>query len=450
MDNHDEHIDEIFRSRFEGLKDHSIDPASQWDKLEAGLSGRSESHIGGESLSSGITSGWAVAASVSVLIASSVIFSGDTTDQIVFDDGAIEPNTIALEPPIDEASERNTVLFEVDKSDESALSSAGKMKSSDQSTLLANDISIKDGASSSTNGSDGGQAGSDLVVASVSPAGNLAGASSSVNSSRNNTSVIDLNDLSPMKSLGLGYASNEALVDQEATEYRAPKGERWVKRPFVMARAGLRSGLGDNNTARPNDLFINGFAGVGFGYRISESVSIQSEIIYTRRSGQNIERKKQHDISQLLSFVGNTYNATAQSSEVPDNVKIDESLIATRTDWIQLPITVSVKATDRVAILAGGYLEYMISVNNESYLVYNETEYVSTSLLRDNKNDRVALNSLRYGSTVGASVEIMDRLSADARLLLNVSPTTVNQEEYTAAQMNGQSFDFQLGVTYQL
>ena len=72
--NNSEELDKVFRERFDGLKDHSIDPAAQWAKFDVGASVSSGSGI---SSSGSFASTWGMVASVAGIMGIALFTSQD-------------------------------------------------------------------------------------------------------------------------------------------------------------------------------------------------------------------------------------------------------------------------------------------------------------------------------------------------------------------------------------
>lgn len=455
MDNHEDYIDETFKSRFEGSKDHSVNPADQWASFQESMiaSNAAASGIGTSSGLAGGVSTWAAAASFATLVAVSSIVSGDQGSEAL-NSAAIEAASIATIELNTETPQRDVATAGIIEFSAAEQSIADQTSDNPIITNSESNASIALSESSSalsasvtplesrTNRSEPSPS---LVINTATDP-----AMTSAVSQENVAGTISANSrgmLSNMPMLGLDV-SESSLAIADVLEPQTKSAQRYTKLAFVELRAGMRLGVGERNTTVPADLFVNPYASVGAGYRVSNNVNIVAGLGYSRRGGNSLERKQEFDISELLGFVGNEYSSIDVSAV--SGIQVEQSIVTTRTDWIQLPVSIELKTSERSSAYVGGYAEYMIHANNVVYLVYNETERVSSSWSGINEDKFVGLRRLRGGAMIGGSYTVNSRISVDGRLLLSLSPALKDESGYRVTKEPNRGFDLQFGVSYRI
>ncbi|GEM_PF-5314843 len=481
MDNNHDHIDEIFKSRFEGLKDHSIDPSEQWAQFEQMMAANTAAGAGAGVSGSSVAgvSSWAMAASMASLVAVSTMVSGDAGSESIVDvynvattESILQTENSSMEDAATSSSEASvesaTLSGAFGRSDvasaevgtslpntsnlaveQQALVDASAGSASSASPATKSQAIIPPTSVNRTLGSSEGPAERSIATAFADPA---EVASKEIWEATETVSSVSeasrrSEDLNLMAARGLTSEAS-GLAQHEAVEFVSRDSKRWKHRTFIELRAGLRMGPGERNTNVPSDLFVNPYATVGAGMRLSNTVSASLGVGYTRRAGNSLERKQEYDLSNLFNFVGNTYST--DPNEIPEALDIRQSIIATTTDWVQIPFSVQLQTGERVFAYVGGYAEYMLRVTNETFLVSNETQYVSVSTSQVDQNPFIGLQRFRYGAMVGGSYQIQDRLFADARAMVSLNPALRNEAGYTVEKKPNRGFDFQIGISYHL
>lgn len=389
MDKDFNEIDHIFNQRFDGLKDYSISPNAGWEKFNQkptrGLNRSSNEFIGTSTLGSRL----AFAASIGLLVAigsSDNFTSNQSTEEIVARTSKIKVPTKELS----NASESVVSLTELNPNIQTTRKSI-----------------IEHPTRSSTFNSD-------------------------IESTTYAFSVVTPENIKVRESL----AFMPDLKDENYfNEIKLPEDRglvEGVQFAGIPHRYFLRSGINNtngqsNSSEKPGLITTDGFIAFGGEYLFSEKWSINSEVGWLRRNGNAIERSRVVENNTVNTLFSGTLKANATNQNA--DIKVKESLIATSLDYIHVPLNASYHIK-RSALSIGAFGEWLIRAKNDSYMVYNETEYVQTSIGEPNNVSLEGLRRLRYGVQFGFEKWVTSNFSFSSVAMMPLNSTATKSSIY--------------------
>lgn len=425
-------IDGAFRNRFEGLKDHSVDPATQWTALEHSLTS-----VGAASGSAGVatSSFWSVAASAAGLVAVSVVATMDSPKPIL--------------------PERATGFTHVN--DASTL--AGAENSKPLSWTEATAIADADRAMLSNH-----KDGTEWVAENTLPTDYVemqAGPGSANTPQRtqltesfvvaNNQEHTLREELKRMDRLALATAELDVA---ERAELKRPDDLRDFASIYtgIYLRGGIRVGSGESNSSfKPAKWRINNVVSLGYDLPLSASTSISFEVGHLRRSGNGIERYKEIDFSPIIGVLASNFAQGTEQGVVGDLENIHESLVATTMDYIQVPVQIKLDLNNTSKTAIGFFADYLVRIKNETYMVYNSRDYISANFGANDERNIEGLKRLRFGLMASYQHKISNRLVGDVRGMLPITSQYDRKSEFNIhGEEPSQLVDFQLSLIYRI
>ncbi|MDP4763928.1 MAG: PorT family protein [Salibacteraceae bacterium] len=435
-------IDDLFKNRFEGYKDHSVNPSEQWAAFENQLNAGSNAN----KISTGISSMkmLSMAASVAVILSLGLISQSDVNHTLsqaisqIEDQTNLETNESPFAP----------VLNETDVSDDFASIRALESKSIWRSENTVEASGYGDFLSSS-NGSIEQE--SSALLASTSFDQSLDEKADRSIFDNSQLSYANLRaDLNKMPALSISLKNAELAETNKGIDFLDYAAKSGLGNDFFV-RLGVRFGNGEsNNKFQTNNWTANAMASVGFKKAIKDNMGWMLELAYLRRSGNGLERNQNLEVERLYTAFNNSFNAGTNSNEITPSFTIDRSIIATRLDYVQLPLSMYYDANQKLSFNAGAYADFLLRASNATYLVYNQKDYVSRTPNEDELNSREGLNRFRYGLSAGANYEIMNNLSLDLRTMVPLNSPFNSTAEVCASRGAKQSLDLMIGLRYSI
>ncbi|MDP4686355.1 MAG: PorT family protein [Salibacteraceae bacterium] len=435
-------IDDLFKNRFEGYKDHSVNPSEQWAAFENQLNAGSNAN----KISTGISSMkmLSMAASVAVILSLGLISQSDVNHTLsqaisqIEDQTNLETNESPFAP----------VLNETDVSDDFASIRALESKSIWRSENTVEASGYGDFLSSS-NGSIEQE--SSALLASTSFDQSLDEKADRSIFDNSQLSYANLRaDLNKMPALSISLKNAELAETNKGIDFLDYAAKSGLGNDFFV-RLGVRFGNGEsNNKFQTNNWTANAMASVGFKKAIKDNMGWMLELAYLRRSGNGLERNQNLEVERLYTAFNNSFNAGTNSNEITPSFTIDRSIIATRLDYVQLPLSMYYDANQKLSFNAGAYADFLLRASNATYLVYNQKDYVSRTPNEDELNSREGLNRFRYGLSAGANYEIMNNLSLDLRTMVPLNSPFNSTAEVCAIRGAKQSLDLMIGLRYSI
>jgi hypothetical protein len=422
-------IDSLFKQRFEGLRDYSIDPQSNWTSGQSSMSRSAVARA-----SSGVGLANMAAALVSAIVISSV-FSLNDPGAI---DYKLNPSSISFVETISPTEIAPSIATE---------SKNSPIYNGPANDLMAFNSRANDSAISSTSAPLRSEflaevsAYFDSETAEESPSFSLMSQSSA---NLANSEKIIRKDISLIPSFKTSsYIS--ALVERIAPQIEDPTIEKWDKSVAFFFKGGIRSGTGESNSFETNaEWKINLFGNVGVGYALSSKSYVSAEIGLLRRSGNGIERTRKLDVTSLITAFNNHVN-----SESPQEYVIHESLIATKMDYVHIPVSCHFLAFEKADFLIGGFADVLISAQNEAYIVYDNEEYKVNPYGKD-LNTMNGLKRIRYGIQLGYEHSITNHISGTFVGMMPLNLAVDESSGYGVFDQANKPIDVQLALKYRL
>lgn len=436
-------IDDLFKNRFEGYKDHSVNPSEQWVAFEQQLNTGSST----TKTSAGFSSMkmLSMAASVAAIISVGLISQSDV-------------NHIPQQATSQSANETDFSLNKASfvpfvNEDEGSFGFAAIEAVETRTAWLLSEHTIETSSGLAIQNSD---------FASVKQESTALLASTTVDQSlEKNTDRTIYDDsqvsyaglranVNKMPSLSLTVRSQELAEHNNSLDFLDYAAKAGLGSDFFM-RVGVRFGNGEsNNKFQPNNWTANAMASIGFKKAIKDNMGWMVELAYLRRSGNGLERNQNLEVERLYTAFNNSFNAGANSEEITPSFTIDRSIIATRLDYVQLPVSMYYEASQKLSFNAGAYADFLLRASNATYLVYNQKDYVSRNPSEDELNSKEGLNRFRYGLSAGANYEIMSNLSLDLRTMVPLNSPFNSTAEVCANRGAKQSLDLMIGLRYSI
>lgn len=448
MDNDFNEIDDLFKSRFEGFKDHSVSPSGQWNSFESQMNktmAETTAQSGGFAMKS-----LSMAASFAAIIGITLLAQSDVSQTFDAHYAAVDQQqtlitndgfwTINQPSPFVNGASFGRV-FDLSKS-------TSKITNSEEE-LMAEHSSDQHSSPSIANVTK-----TELVATQESR--------SSISSSIIDTPTREealtaigkttlRNDLAFMPLVG--HNDDKALLSDsdrniEAADYFNNSGVA----TDIFFRLGVRFGSGESNSSQnPNAWTANALAGIGFKRAISDKYGWMAEFAYLRRSGNGLERHQNLEVERSFSAYNTSFNAGGNNPlEVVPDFTVDRSLVADRLDYFQMPLSMYYNASQKISVNAGFYGEFLFNAQNKAYVIYNNVNYVALSTSDEEKGSVEGLNRLRYGISAGANYEIMQNLRLDVRALVPVNSTFNDNAVLCASKGANKSLDLLISLKYSI
>ena len=411
------HIDESFKQRFSDLKDHSTNPSEQWFGFESKLS--MFNTVASSAGSSSIVGVSFLKMAASIV---SVIGLAGLTTQDARDSNQQSTGVEKIE------------VFSASSYDFSN-SAATSMSNGVIHTEFTAPIQQEEVMLASTDGI------SDLVFEEeideyYSP------------------SISSLADNSRPSITGMLRFSREEspafLVDENRSIPKNDFNPKYYSPVSYYARAAIRVGNGESNSrVIENSTTLNGVLGIGLAYSITPNTFLSIEANYLKRSGNGIERSKEYDIDPVVSAFSNSNYLNSNEFSAED-FRVQKSLVATDLNYLHLPVMVHVVLNHQSRASIGFYTDYLISVRNESFMIYNSEHYITTKTFLAEERSKKGLNSMRYGLMAGYQHSINSKISLDARAMLPISSSYDRSSEYDIEREPNQLVDLNIGLIYKI
>ena len=405
--NNSEELDKVFRERFEGHKDHSINPSTQWAKFDVRASVSSGSGI---SSSGSFASAWVMAASVAGIMGMALFISQD--------------NNIGTPAEFNGYSQKEIIQSPLSQDDHS-----DSFKESRATIIIeSNDNSEKE-----------------YLETAVLESKNTLDFQKGERQTKNLRVGVEKMSLLELSYSLLGVEERDVPLDL-TNEHNI-----FIKARSVFIRAGARIGSGESNTeissakARINDVLS-----LGYSFAVSSKAFITVEAGYLNRSGNGIERSKNIDLDPLVSLLSSSNGTANDIVAIASSARVRESLVATQMNYIHIPALIHVKLGPASNVSVGGYADYLMSAQNDSYMVYGGRDYVKGSLELGLTSSTEGLSSLRVGLIAGYEHALSDRLSGDLRALLPVTSIYDRNSDYYLPKEPNQMAEFQLSLSYRI
>ena len=435
MDNSENNIDQIFKARFTDAKDFSLDPKVVWQSVESSLSATPSVATGASA------SGFSKLA----LLKMAAVFAGSLTlagvlesDKTPFSNQPDSHTVLHLSYISQEAKSELTNDFDT------SIRAANLL----EPTLIIVNEQIGD-IEHITTPMRNANISSNTETAFVSDEFGTVGTSaaksrkisfidtSSYNSSKRSR-------ISKMDLLALEVNNASVLVNAELVE---PEIVAWKSNHMWFLRAGLRVGSGESNSFEiESEWKANPSFSFGYGFSLSDNSYITAELGWLRRSGNGIERTKDVDLNPLINGI-----TLSLGESLSDNdLVIHESLVASRMDYIHMPINYHRQLAEKWTLSVGGFVDLLISAKNDGYIVYNNTEYQASIAGKSELSSFDGLNRVRYGAMIGAERNVFGNVSAFGQMMVPLNLAVDTKSEYHVIDETNRLVDLKIGLTYRI
>ncbi|GAB5538955.1 MAG: hypothetical protein Salg2KO_10580 [Salibacteraceae bacterium] len=415
MADFDNDIDQIFKSRFDGLRDDSANPSAHWSSVESGLSE--------PALSSAVTT----ASSFNIIkiaasIASFAVISSISSDRLAYNENSLI-DSLEIAP-----SELLTPEIEGDEVNPEMAAEFSSLPVDQEEPHLVEEPP----SPISTN----------LVPDNTTLA--LVGQqySEPIEDEPFTSMRVDriADTISTMSQLLYAYESPS--IDDPNYAPVNPTIAQWQDDHVWFFRGGARTGVGESNSyAVEAKWAVNPTFAFGYGVALTDRSFMSIEVGLIRRSGNGIERMRQKNIEPEVASFANTAN-----SEL--SVNIHNGLIATHMDYIHFPLQYNYLATQNWNISVGGFMDYLISARNQSVVVYNSENYIAVTTRSNEVNSLDGLNKFRYGAMAGAERRVTDHFSAYAQVLVPINDPIDQKGGFESFGKTNRLIDGQVGMKY--
>jgi len=442
MDNFEHNIDDVFRERFEGLNDHSVDPASQWSAVETAL-GAGEAVVG-TSVAPTSSSVWPMAASFVTILTIGGLVSMDAPLHVdqervigVSAQAAIDSPSIPTESAVswaeatqlfdggqDQGDSQDAVLAETSYRSDDAHNV--ELSASDDISMIEESVVAFDESTSAR----------DELTRALEHAARRSG----------------LNRMAALSFLSFTQGVLERSITSEPAYVVSDD-----RSEGLFVRGGVRFGSGESNSEYVAAKWrVNNVLSLGYQMDIAPKTFITFEAGHLRRSGNGIERKRGVDFSPVLNVLTPSYSPEDIATAETVLEDVDESLVATTMDYIHMPIMMHVEMNDQTHAAVGFFADYLLRVKNESYMVYNSSDYVSAEVNLFDDNSREGLKPIRFGLTAGFQRQLAPKVYADVRGMIPITSQYDRKSDFrlesepTFLEEPSQLVDFQISLVYKI
>lgn len=423
MADYNDEIDDIFRGRFDGLKNTKFDPSLEWQAVEKSLYGSFASQTPVSSSSAVVFQ--KIAATLFVTVLSTIGVNESTSNR--------SESILTAEPIGIEALVANTVVEEsrtntpeVDLKGARAISESEELFF-EESTEVVN---YKQADWSNTV--------LEAVNESESAEPHLV--------SNDNFNAFDTN-FSRSQSIELlenkGYVYETPSIEDPKFTPENPIISKWMADHVWYFRGGARTGTGEaNSSIRESSWNASPTFSFGYGVSLTDRSYMSIEIGVLRRTGNAIERVKQTEVSPIVQSFANT-----MSNE--SDLVMHRGMIAHQMDYIHTPIMYNYMLNHRWIASAGVFIDYLFAAQNQSITVYNTSEYVNASTTNEEVISLDGLNTLRYGAMVGIERQLFQNLSAFGLIMTPLNSAVDQKGAYESFGTANRLIDANIGLTYQ-
>jgi hypothetical protein len=423
MDNTHDDMDQAFRDRFNGLRDHSVDPSTAWSSLQSGL------YTTSALVSSSTLAGKSLLLKIAASFSSFLIIAGVSVGDRELNSRSNNPTSVSY------AQTAFNTKTDNDKSSVNGEDLKTTLSVINQKRSAHSALSLR-----VTGPSTIAQSAVDLNVTQTNSVSEYVGNTIDKTSrdSRNSDflSLMPILDLLPTES-SLALRSNSD----------GPTIETWKSNHIVFFKAGVRAGTGESNSFEIDSKWQANLAmSFGYGFSLSDHSYITAEAGWLRRSGNGIERTRSLELNPLVELITESTNGPGFSEEV----LIHESLIATQMDYIHLPVSYHRLFNRSVGFKVGGFADYLINAKNEAYIVYNNTQYQSSVIGKTELSSLKGLNRFRYGIVAGIEKSFQNHFMVSCEMMVPLNSAVDDKSEYRVIDNSNKLIDFQLGLTYRL
>lgn len=431
MDNSGNNIDDIFKSRFSDAKDYSVNPETTWKAVELGLDSAAMS-TGAVASTIGKFSALKTAAVFTGMVVSAGVLDSDRT--LI----EIESSTYAMayNQWIEQTAEEDA--HQANATNETAKFTLGEeIINETKPQLPSNSVNL-------ASAQRAGQASTTLSPAIDSTETNdyfFEPLASITGSPVHNRRSFNLPKLS-IQSIRSMY--NSSIERPEIIE---PTIAAWGSSHMWFIRAGMRIGSGESNSFEiDSEWKANPSFSFGYGFSLTDKSFVTAEIGWLRRSGNGIERTRDVDLNPVISGISETFGQSLYENDL----LIHESLVATRMDYIHIPINYNYQFNDNWSVSVGGFADVLIAAKNDGYIVYNNTEYQASITGKSEVSSLDGLNRVRYGAIMGAERKIVGQLSGYGQLMVPLNSPVDNKSDYRVLDETNRLVDLNIGLTYRL
>jgi hypothetical protein len=418
-------IDEIFRQRFEGLKDFTRDPSIGWSAVEAGMA---HSTVFTAAVSN--SASFVLFKSAAILGSLMVITGIAQSDKVVQPENQqFDYQLVHSTPP--EESQPDVYI------------SAETAAIADKAAMNQSNVSINNFPVFSEPEVIEPVALAEAVVNQNSQIGMTVESESDAMSSY---VTRDLRIGASIAYMPMRVKSHiNPVIESRNDVMEEPQIEHWANNHIWYLRGSLRIGSGESNSFEVESKWkANPSFAFGYGFSLSDRSYITTEIGWLRRSGNGIERTRDIDLDPIITSLTGTPSVDGSS------YVIHESLVATRMDYIHIPVTYNQLFNDHWSVSVGGFCDYLISAENEGYVVYNNTQYRASVTGKTELNSKDGLNKLRYGALLGAERHIGRQLSAFGNMMVPLNSAVDASSEYRVIDETNRLIDLQMGLIYRI
>jgi len=154
----------------------------------------------------------------------------------------------------------------------------------------------------------------------------------------------------------------------------------------------------------------------------------------------------------LFSMITSSNGFSNSPIALPPAAAIDvrESLVATQMAVVHIPALIHVGVGSKSNASIGCFTDYLLSVKNESYMVYSGEDYISTNLDLGTLEAQQGLNKWRLGLIAGYEHSVTDKLSGDVRAMLPITSIYDRSSALYAPKEPNQLVDFQFSLIYKI
>jgi hypothetical protein len=419
----DDDIDKVFHRRLGDVKDHSVDPASQWGAVSdmMGAAGRGVTATG---------SGFSYASVAAAVATLAVIVGVATKDTATVSDVGLV-GTIVKPVHQDESVGANDVKA---KSQQTHVV---------QAEVFVPKTSRTEVVSPQVSNEWPNQQGP-LSIAAASPNVRVEEGQSARLGEKQE-------ELALMERLEWGLESAPDIEERSMPSGMSMPALASVSAHDFYVRGGIRSGRGESNTLHnPGSWRVNNVLGLGYAIHFTPRTFLSAEANYLHRTGNGIERSKEVDFTPLVGVIASAYNQIDEQKLRDELKHIRESLVAVSMDYLQMPIQLHVEWSKKANASVGVYAEYLLRVRNESYMVYNSQDYIPANVGSNDLRSKDGLKRMRYGVMAGFERQINSHWSADVRGMLPVTSIYDRESQYSVYAEPSQLIDFQVALSYRI
>lgn len=410
-------MDQIFRERFTGLRDHSVNPDSAWKAVDSSLNASSFASAGTAVLGKAFV--LKVAASIASILFITAMSVGDRELNKTGQNGI--------------SYESTTSTFDVKEQFEKPFKNESLAVTPSQNNQIFSPLDDKD---SGQNGAE-----QSFAIHENQP---ILKPSPTTTIDQGATPFHPLIELMPT----LGFDRPQSSLALRDFEAEGPIIEAWKSNHIVYFKGGMRVGSGESNSFEIDSKWrANMSFSFGYGFSLSDRSYITAEAGWLRRSGNGIERTRLLSLNPLVDLITET---TTGVNTLTDEIVINESLIATQMDYIHMPIAFHKLFNQTMGFEIGGFADYLINAKNEAFIVYDNTQYQSSVIGKSELSSLKGLNKFRYGIIAGVEKTFTDHLILSCEMMVPLNSAVDDKSDYRVIDNSNKLIDFQFSLAYRL